>query len=740
MAFIDKIDPVVLNIKLTSKGRELLSTGKLTFKYFAIGDSEIDYGFVNEIKTIDNTYTPSKSSILRPLDNNPSIISFIPRNLSGDPYNAISTLPTAWYPVTNTAESVGFFTSNGSTFIMDSNHVKQPDAMAVMSDYLGASPLKNELKLRKGPQYGRSGEEPAVNDLILVRWTLGISTTTDLIDKNHPSPYLTYKIVSKTGTLAANNLTVVVDRKLPDFTGYPTAGINAGVIVYKSVISFSGDTLFDYAPDYLDESVISFLENNQCPTVIFPFWKMSIVFTEEIAGVQLADRKFSQFDSRTYGGFVSYIQQQAPTKKKLGIIHYTNSSPANVYAEGFYQKTPRLDIPTIMWHKSSGGTLGAKFKAGNSYTLTGLNAHYFDLIDDSGNVVGKIFDELKLFVIEDQELLFAMSYKANRSWTLPNCNVTGGGGCFEEPVPVVLSVTTIPHPPVTVGVGYIGAAGGRNISGLTNITRYGVRYKLYGTPTWNTSLVIDGTLAIPSFTLNIMGLSPNTTYEYEAVISNGINEYYGGSVVVTTLPTPTTQPPTTAAPTTAAPTTAAPTTAAPTTQPPTTQPPTTAAPTTQPPTTAAPTTTQPPKDINLNTWASVGTGGGAYVQSCSCIYSTPAMVAGESYSLRLDGGICMGPSNWNNYGSYGCIRIDCNFTPVTNAYNCSGMCVPLPNTVFPVYQGDVVNVYLETSIDNPYCLDSNCAYVYVNYVYSMSGSFQEGTLCSSVNAIAGTGN
>jgi hypothetical protein len=31
MAFIEKTDPVVLNIKLTTKGRELLSTGNLSF-------------------------------------------------------------------------------------------------------------------------------------------------------------------------------------------------------------------------------------------------------------------------------------------------------------------------------------------------------------------------------------------------------------------------------------------------------------------------------------------------------------------------------------------------------------------------------------------------------------------------------------------------------------------------------------------------------------------------------------
>jgi len=180
--------------------------------------------------------------------------------------------------------------------------------------------------------------------------------------------------------------------------------------------------------DYLDESVLSFLQNSQCPTIVFPFWNMSIIFTEEIAGVTAEKLKYTQFNSRTYAGFVSYIQNQAPVYKKLGVIHYTNSSPANVYAEGFYLNTPVLKIPTIMWHKSTGATLGVTLRAYGSPKLlvnsntgaTSLDTEYYDLADEDGNVVGKVFTELKLFVIEDQELLFAMSYKSNRSWTLPN--------------------------------------------------------------------------------------------------------------------------------------------------------------------------------------------------------------------------------------------------------------------------------------------------------------------------------
>jgi hypothetical protein len=423
MAFIEKKDPVLLNIKLTTKGRELLSTGKLTFNYFTVGDSEIDYAFNSEVELIDSQYSPFNATILRPADVNPSMLSFIPRNLSGDPYNIISSIPSAWYPVTNTVEPIGFFTSGGTSFIVDSNHVKQPDAMVYMSGITGGK----TLKLYKAPTFGTSGEEPAVGDLLLVKWTLNANTTGYAISGSTPTPYLIYQITGTTGTLAANNLTVGVDRNLPDFSGNAPTG-KAGAMIYYNFIIYTGSTIFNVSStEYLNESVISFLENSQCPTVVFPFWNMSIIFTEEIAGVLTGTtyRKFTQFNSRTYGGFVSYIQNQAPLYKKLGVIHYTNLSPANVYAEGFYLTTPRLVIPTIMWDNSTTKTLGTTLIAsGSSKMLTGatrsLNTEYYDLADPSGKIVGKIFTDLKIFVIENQELLFAMSYKSNRSWTLPD--------------------------------------------------------------------------------------------------------------------------------------------------------------------------------------------------------------------------------------------------------------------------------------------------------------------------------
>ena len=211
------------------------------------------------------------------------------------------------------------------------------------------------------------------------------------------------------------------------------ATAKAGAMILYNYINFSGSTIFTgFSTDYLDESVLTFLQNSQCPTVIFPFWNMSIIFTDEIAGVQLGNKTYAEFKTKGYGGFVSYIQSQQPFYKKLGVIHYTNDSPANVYAEGFYLNTAVLDVPTIMWHKSSAPKLGAKFIAasGNGHTLATLGIHYYDLVDASNPtaVVGKLFDELKMFLIEDQELLYAMSYKSNRSWTLPQFLLGGGSG------------------------------------------------------------------------------------------------------------------------------------------------------------------------------------------------------------------------------------------------------------------------------------------------------------------------
>lgn len=423
MAFIEKKDPVVLNIKLTTKGRQMLSQGKLDFKYFAIGDSEIDYNLISDIKTVEPLYTPFNSSILKPVDTNPKIISIIPKNTTADTYNLISNVPNSWYPVVNPVESIGFFTNvtaNTFTFVTSGTHVKQPDAMVEMSKVTGGT----KLYLKKAPTYGTSASEPAVGDFIMIKYTISAHTTGHTTTRVNASPYLIYQISGIiSGTLGNDNLVISVDRNIPNFTGFNVSTLKAGAVVFYNYSNYTGDTLStNYSTEYLETSTLSFQQNSQCDTTIFPFWNMSILYTEDIAGVATSGKSYGQYHSRIYAGIVSYIQNQKPIYKKLGVIHYTNSSPANVYGEGFYLKTPILDIPTIMWHKSTDKKLGVRLTTGTLFTGTTntINSECYNLIDPSGNVVGKVFTDLKIFIIEDQELLFAMSHKSNRSWTLPD--------------------------------------------------------------------------------------------------------------------------------------------------------------------------------------------------------------------------------------------------------------------------------------------------------------------------------
>jgi len=513
MAFIEKKDPVVINIKLTSKGRELLSQGNLNFRYFAIGDSEIDYNFISEAQVVDSEFTAYNLGILRPADKNPNQLSFITKTLSGDPYNEILSVPSSPYIVSNTIDSLGFFTNitnTGATFIADANHVKQPDAMVDMSTVTGGT----KLRLLKAPTYGTSTAEPATGDTLLIKWTYGFNTTGQTVQRTLPTPYLFYRIEKKlSGNLASNDLIIEVDRDLPNFSGLSLSGVYAGALIYYDFINFSGNTVFTMSStDYLDESVLSFLQNSQCPTIVFPFWNMSIIFTEEIAGVTPEKLKYTQFNSRTYAGFVSYIQNQAPVYKKLGVIHYTNSSPANVYAEGFYLNTPVLKIPTIMWHKSTGATLGVTLRAYGSPKLlvnsntgaTSLDTEYYDLADEDGNVVGKVFTELKLFVIEDQELLFAMSYKSNRSWTLPNyyASTSALPDCPPMSPIVMWKPITIVTPTLTVvsrEYCHSTSGGWKPITGASSVfTLAGVEDTGYRVCVCNTALV-SGSVSIGTY-------------------------------------------------------------------------------------------------------------------------------------------------------------------------------------------------------------------------------------------------
>jgi hypothetical protein len=451
MSFILKTSPTVINIKLTNLGRQLLSTGNLRFTKWALGDSEIDYSFNDKIN-----YDSFRQTILRPKDANPKFLSFIKRD-DNDPASIYTSLPTVVSNtniITNTATERGFFTvtTSGSTILTDPLHCKQPDMMVYISGVTGSF----TLNLRKAPSYLSNVSEPIVGDYILVKWANPLITGSTVTPKvNQSVPYLWYKIISKTGSLAANTLSVTVDRKLPHFNGQGS-NIASGAFCYPNNNNrdVSGDSIqtyysTPYVTDFIEDSVIAFLENCICPTRDVPVWNMSIVFTEEVAGVLSSMRNMSQYYSKSFGGFIRYIERVSTNIKKIGIIHFSNSSPNNHYGEGLFENTPVLELPTIMWHYETGGTIGLKLTSEfQQLTLPDIATPYHNLVDRFGNIVGKVFNDLKIFVIEDQELLFAMTYKGNRNWTLPKPTL-GLNLAQCEPINNMVNLTFITTSPTT---------------------------------------------------------------------------------------------------------------------------------------------------------------------------------------------------------------------------------------------------------------------------------------------------
>lgn len=409
MAFIEKKDPTVINIKITSKGRELLSRGKLNFKKFVIGDSEIDYGLVDKYEFNSNLI-----SILRPKDMNSDIISYLKKDDNSEKYNDIPNIVSNTTIITNQAKTYGFFTNNINgeyELISSPTHAKQPDMILLSSDLTGSK----ALKLKQANTYEGNINEPEVGDILMIKF----DDESNIIKHIEAQPILFYRITNIiSGSLYGNDLEVLVDRNIPLA---PNNYTETAFKVFNYKLNIDEIINSSYSTDYISNEVFSFVTNIQEATGEIPIWNMSIVFDSEIDGTNLTNLRLKDLLSTKYASFISYIQNHTKKYNKLGIIHFTNQMPSNTFGEGLYNNTPYLTIPTIQWHKSGNAESGLILEPhGGKKILNGLNIEYYDLSDEYNNIVGKVFNGLKLFVIEDQELLYAMSYKSNRSWTLPS--------------------------------------------------------------------------------------------------------------------------------------------------------------------------------------------------------------------------------------------------------------------------------------------------------------------------------
>jgi hypothetical protein len=436
VSYIDKNSNVVISARMTNEGRKLLSLGLLNFDTFRLGDSEIDY------LTLGTSYDVSLENIIRAKAENPDLKTPLkPTTNATSTYLTIPRLDPVILNTLVTAPKIGFFEYSAGTIVVDYTastdticHTLQSDAIIPISGITGST----YVKVLQAPTYGSNTYEPKVGDLMMVKmgndeYSLTSQTIVETV------PYLWYKVQSLTGSLSANTLQVGLDRNFAKFPSY--VGSNyCWATFYPLGDTTTSDYLFSDGGFYSGGCV----------------WNMNNVWTYPMIGVNPASyENFDKYGSESYVGTKEYLGYT--TEKfisgsscnlvpSISIIHYTNketcSNPNELkYGQKFYidtltTETPKLIMPTLMWHRDTIPSMGHIFIgsgdteyvtiSGNTpyvpstvSTVTEKNIYYTPLVDNYGNKVGRIFPELQIFSIDDQELVAALSYKSNRNWTLP---------------------------------------------------------------------------------------------------------------------------------------------------------------------------------------------------------------------------------------------------------------------------------------------------------------------------------
>ena len=488
MGYIIKDTAALINTKLTDAGRKRISEGTFDVSYFQIGDSEVCYDCISgaDLSTgmvLDSEYNAQNLSPL-PQKNKANVkYPLLVTSQSTNTYGIPIAEPQI-DNIYNTAATLGFFT--GLTTYSYSNVVDSSFSAFTSTGYtINPNYVINMANLN-------SGSTVSLSASVLDASTSGQVTTNHFMtvffsDGTQPIinnfPVLTYKVVGITGDTSGNtgSVTVKVDRQLPDLQTMGYTG-NARVIFYPSGMTELYDT---FTPEfYWDQDAINFESNCDISNFFVKIWNMNIPWTENPAGLFTNTYQgYDEFGSTGYTGTKEYLGYNSDTgqtdtdstyyynsfsekvilspsdQKSIAIVHYTNQSIDNFYGEKFAltnvdpliplsgQTGPgrrfRVNIPTLMWHKSTTSTMGETFYvdpdgyAGKNlftphYIESNVNTdmnnpgiRYYHLWDTNSNSnglpnrVGKVWPDYKMITFDDDEIIAALSNKANRNWTLP---------------------------------------------------------------------------------------------------------------------------------------------------------------------------------------------------------------------------------------------------------------------------------------------------------------------------------
>ena len=497
MSYVIKNTSGLINTRLTDVGRRNISQGNFSISYFQIGDSEVSYSAATNYNIVNNNILMpafnAQNDTGSPQSNKQNIkYPYYVQGNRGGTYG-IPFLDNKIQPVYNSAGPKGFFVTGGTqgnwTAQTSSAYTVTSNYWVDMTTLTGQTTVEIELD----PAFcAITSGTPSINDYVTL-----------IFDGNGGCgdfgsyPILTYRIQDidpTTGTTATTVFTLTLDRSLPDYSSIAVNGNMARALIYPSGMTQLYDTITP-AP-YWQTDTLNFESpcdiTNRENTVI---WNMNIPWSVNPAGLFSSQyESYNSYGSVSYLGTKEYLGYQTESaqtdtslvyyynsfdeqvvvtpkeQKAIGIIHYTNQDIDNVYGEKFSTvpydpQNPnddiglarhfKLTLPTLMWHKSSGSSIGETFyidpagydlckpyyiKSTENIDMNDPGIRYFHLWDtnpdSNGNLnrVGKVFPDQEIVIIDDEEIIAAMSYKANRNWTLtapklslitPNTCITG---------------------------------------------------------------------------------------------------------------------------------------------------------------------------------------------------------------------------------------------------------------------------------------------------------------------------
>jgi hypothetical protein len=427
MSFLNGNNSEYLSARLTQSGRRAIANGDFKISYFSIGDSEFVYTAPFSLITGNVITGTTHQGVFAPLDKD-SQIKY--------PFLFDSTNATQYgVPVTgSTIETI-------RNLMGPAGSVDDESTVQCLNNTINYSGITGTTSLVVTIPTGTTYANCEYITLSLNKFNGNIITG----DTNSQI----FKVVSVTGLTSTKQL-IVLDRATPNLSGLTGTA---------QVVCNSCDT----------ESFVN--EGQHSP------WTLNVVWSQKPIGFSTVDESVSGFTSSKYistkeflgynstgqtfvnltGGTItkptSYINsfgeeiEIIPTEQKsIGLIHYSELGDIDIDPDRFFKyddyismatgSTITLDgsddyeyfqvyLPYLQYHRNTGTTIGAIFSAHTQNKLVksvvneNFTLKYRDLLDENGYKVGKIFVDKKVVVFDDEEIVAALDYKSNRTYTLP---------------------------------------------------------------------------------------------------------------------------------------------------------------------------------------------------------------------------------------------------------------------------------------------------------------------------------